>query len=104
MPKFAYKLVTPDHEVVSGVTTAWSKGLAANQLSIDGATVLFIAKVRQAKLMNYLSNVSFGFSRMEQILFFRNLASMLGSGVPIIQALEVLKIQVKGGGIKQAMA
>jgi len=44
-----------------------------------------------------------GFSQNERINFFHNLAAMLSSGISIVDALGILKDQVKDGKVKKAI-
>ena len=83
MVKFSYKLVTKENKIVEGMLEAKSKKAAHETLSADGKAVLALERVLPHWLTKNLAFPSFGFPKIEQIHFFRNLATMLGAGMAI---------------------
>ena len=103
MVKFSYKLVTKENKIVEGMLEAKSKKAAHETLSADGKAVLALERVLPHWLTKNLAFPSFGFPKIEQIHFFRNLATMLGAGMAIAEALRVLEDQVRSPGVKKAI-
>ena len=100
MFQYNYKLTTEGNQIISGSITSYSRFLAERKLSNEGNTVILIIR-EKFWFKNF--NIAFGFSRMEKILFFRNMAMMVDAGLVLSSALDVLKNQVKGSGIKKAI-
>ena len=103
MARFTYKLVTKENKIIEGTLEAKSKKAALSALSADSAAVLSVERILPAWLTKNLALPSFGFPKIEQIHFFRNLATMLGAGMAIAEALRVLEEQVHSSGVKKAI-
>jgi len=102
MPNFQYKIVTKDNQVKSGVISSLFKFNARRSLTRDGSSVLLLSGEKPLGLQMDLPFLS-GFSLSEKIYFFRNLATMIDSGISIVESLEIISEQVKGRGIKKAI-
>ncbi|MFA5830405.1 MAG: type II secretion system F family protein [Candidatus Paceibacterota bacterium] len=105
MIKFSYKLVTENNKIVSGTIMSFSKTLAKRKLSRDGSSVIMIM-IDADSLFGKELSVSFlgRFKAIERILFFRNLAMMMDAGLPIAEALEILRDQVRNPRVKEAIS
>lgn len=103
MPKFFYKLVSTKNEIVEGEIQAISKSRAIKDLTEDGSTMLLIRRDPNSLLYRRLNLPAFGFSPLERILFFRNLALMIDAGVSVVNALHVLQNQIKSSGVRRAV-
>lgn len=99
MPKYHYKTVDKDNGVHAGVVSALTKAHARAKIRKGGHTVLFVVPEKNSYLMKEFS-ISRRFSKMERIIFFRNLAAMIASGLVMTSSLEVLEEQAKKGGVK----
>ncbi|MDP3963061.1 MAG: type II secretion system F family protein [bacterium] len=95
--------MTRENKILQGALVSSSQGAAAKTLAVDGATLLWIRDDGSAWWKKDLALPSFGFSKPEQINFFRNLSTMLGAGLSIAEALRVLQEQIKGTGIKKSL-
>ncbi len=102
MFKYIYKSVTEDRKIHEGTLWAFSKNHAHKKIIARDETVVIAYRKKLDFFSNYF-RISFGFSKFERILFFRNLSAMLSSGLPLTAALEVLNDQVRGAGIKKAL-
>lgn len=103
MPVYNYKIITPERTITEGSM----KGLAAFwvkfTLQRQKNTVLFVQKKQlgsgfQTRKTGYVS-----MSSMQQILFFRNLAMMLDSGISLADTLRNSALQINGIGVKNAL-
>lgn len=102
MPTYFYKLVTKEDKVQEGSLKAFSKRGAHRALTREGATMLSIRSERPSLLRHDLALPVFGFSQLEKIAFFRNLSMMTSVGLSLVEALRVLKKQVKSKGVQNA--
>ncbi len=102
MFKFTYKSVTAERKVQEGTLWALTKGHAAKRISNRGETPVMTYR-KAPEILSKNINLSFGFSKFERILFFRNLSAMLSSGLSVTGALDVLHDQVRGASIKRAV-
>lgn len=106
MAKFMYRAVTQENTTESGTLTAFTAGRARRQLERDGRTVLFVLRDNTSTTSRGIE-IPFlfsGFSMPDRILWFRNLALMLLSGVTITDALRVLQEQSGSRRVRKIMA
>ncbi len=102
MPNFQYKIVTKDNQVKSGVISSLFKFSAHRSLTRDGSSVLLLSGEKPLDMQIDLPFFK-SFSLNEKIYFFRNLATMIDSGMSIVESLEIISEQVKSRGIKKAI-
>ena len=102
MPNFHYKIVTKDNQVKDGFVSSVSGLKAKRDLTRDGSSLLLFSKEKSSDLQIDLPFFS-GFSLGEKIYFFRNLATMIDSGISIIESLEIISEQVKSKSVKKAI-
>ena len=101
MPKYIYKIADRSGAIKEGAINSVFKKGAENKLKKDGSALLSLHKENPGLAG---LNINFGgFSKTEQINFFRNLSAMIASGVSIVEALEILSDQVKSGKVKKAI-
>lgn len=104
MPKFKYKKVTKGNVVMQGTISAAFKRRAGASIKKDGSTVLWLERERDQLLRKEISIPGFNkFSKLERIIFFRNLATMLGVGVSISKALRTLQEQARKRAIRNIL-
>ncbi|MDO8558298.1 MAG: type II secretion system F family protein [bacterium] len=103
MSSFAYKIVTKENKVLEGEVDAPSKIKAEEKFRQEGSTVLFVSPKKTSLFAKELSMPSFGFPITERIFFFRNLATMLGAGLSLADAMRVLEEQARSSGVKKAI-
>ena len=106
MQKFKYAAKNSNGTQVSGVISAASEGEAASQLQKQSLTVLSVKAEAPAGLFAGL----FGkhdprahASPDDMVLFTRQLATMIGAGIPLLEALEVQAEQVTDKGFRCAI-
>lgn len=103
MPVFTYKATKPNGEVVSGDVNAESRDVVAQQLHQQGLIVMGIEQKLGFDLAK-LSDIQIGdVSLTEKVIFTRQLATMLGAGLPVASALEILIEQTKNGSLKNKL-
>lgn len=92
--KLFYRAITQDGKVVRGVVEARDVDTAASYLRKHD---LIPIKVIEQTEIPFLKHVAIWnkFSKGDQVFFTRQLASMLSSGLTLMQALNVLKKQVQ---------
>ncbi len=92
--EFEYVGYTAERRVTKGKITADSEGEAGGKLSRDGYQVLSLKKAAAPLLTTGMPSYLEGRVKLEEvILFSRQLALLLESGVGIVQGLELLKAQ-----------
>ena len=103
MARYSYKKITKENKLKSGFVSAFSKRSAQIELAKDGSTVLFVLRDDIPVWKRDWPLPSFGMSTFEKILFFRNSAAMLASGLSLNEALDTLEDQMRTGATKKAM-
>lgn len=91
MAKFVYRARTADNQVVKGVLRAASEDRAMALLRSHNLTPLEISRGETDSIWN--RDVLGGVNMRQLILFFRQTASMISAGVPVLQALQALRKQ-----------
>ncbi len=92
--EFEYVGYTAERRVTKGKITADSEGEAGGKLSRDGYQVLSIKKAAAPLITTGMPSYLEGRVKLEEVvLFSRQLALLLESGVGIVQGLELLKAQ-----------
>ena len=106
MQKFKYTAKNSNGTQVSGFVSAGSEGEAASQLQKQSLTVLSV----QAEAEGGLFAGLFGkhdprahASADDMVLFTRQMATMIGAGIPLLEALEVQAEQVSDKGFRCAI-
>jgi type IV pilus assembly protein PilC len=99
MSLFHYKARTPEGSVSEGTRDAETEYALAHTLRAEGLTVLAVTPVssstQQKKLGDYLPNFLYPVSLQEKINFTRNIAVMIGAGLSLTKALEVMARQAR---------
>lgn len=96
MPVFSYKAHGPDGRLLAGTLTADTAAAGRQMLRERESRLLSFEQVRFEKKVSFSWGVSRG-RRDEQVAeFARQLSLLLGSGVTLVEALEVLARQQDG--------
>ncbi len=107
MPVFEYKGVTAQGKKVSGVQDGESLKVVKTKLKKDGVVVLEIHEGSAARAARR-GAVSFTFGNRVKLGDLANatrqLATLLSSGLPLMEALSVLVEQEENAGLKSAMS
>src|SRR3989344_5514369 len=105
MKKYFYKAASFAGEHVTGEETAEDEKELAKALHERGF-VLTEAKEQGKKRFSFSLDFSsnlFGVTLIEKLMFVRNLKVMIGAGVALPKALEILSEQVKSKKFKTAV-
>jgi len=103
MAKFTYAARTKEGKLQKGTLESGSRGQVVDLLHTRGLVVV-----------NVESETGFDFSRFteiniggvpldEKVVFMRQLATMVGAGLPLIQSLEILASQAQNAAFKRAL-
>jgi type IV pilus assembly protein PilC len=104
METYNYKIITPERKIVEGQASGLAAFWVAHKLKREKNTVLLVQRhnpilgVSNTKKPFYIS-----LSSLQRIIFFRNLAMMLDSGIALSEALHNLTSQAKGFGTRQML-
>ena len=106
MPNYRYTAKSPAGQDVSGTTTAPTEAEAVAQLQGQNLVVLKIHSEGSSRAFSF--SVFGGDPRPrvgadDMVLFTRQLATMIGAGIPLLEALEVQAEQVKDKGFRIAI-
>jgi type IV pilus assembly protein PilC len=101
---YYYKAVSKeDHRSVESTAKAWSEWLLRRKLINEGMVVIAVNRTGTHKKPSTLLAEVAQMGSYDQILFFRNFAMMLESGITISRVLETLISQVRGLGVAGAI-
>lgn len=97
MAEFVYKLRNHSGDIVEGTIIADSRGEALDRVSSSNEGVVLLLKEKKSLNINlpFLDNLLHKIKLKDKIMFTRNLAGMLKSGLPVYRALSVLEKQAK---------
>ena len=104
MATYHYRIIDKDARVRTGTIEAPVKWFAKRTLQKEEATILLLNSQNSVFERLRQIEISFGrgFSSLEEIMFYRNFSAMLGVGMPVSTALDVLTEQsrtLSGGNI-----
>ncbi len=100
MPKFLYKIRNKEGEIKTGIQEAKTDKDLAHALAGQGYSVISLkeSKKKEKKQITF----SFGsVSLVEKMIFTKNLSVMIGSGLALAKALDVLAEQTKSEKFKK---
>lgn len=103
MPSYQYEAVNRKGRLEKNIIWASSKQKAISELRADGMTVRRLEEKRSSILTRDLPLFN-RISRKEFVLFCRQFATMIRSGIQIEQALKLLVNQTKVKPVKQALS
>ncbi|MDP2676661.1 MAG: type II secretion system F family protein [bacterium] len=104
MATFTYKLITKEKRMQTGRTEAPSDKKAREGLEKNGAKVFYLLREKKPGFLDKVFSFSFGFSPMERIHFFRNMAAMTESGLLLTQSFRVFEEQTQKYNHKKIFA
>lgn len=97
MALYAYQALNKEGKTTRGTVDAASESGAAKQLVAMGLYPVKVERAREGTGQTFLSKLfTRGVSQKDKILFTKQLAVLLNSGVPLLQALELLAEQLEG--------
>jgi type IV pilus assembly protein PilC len=97
MPQFKYTAKNTAGKTVEGVIDAPVQKMAADKLRIQRFTSVSLSEMKAAG-PNFLSKLKFlqpGVKSKDLVIFSRQLATLVGAGVPIVQGLNILTDQIQ---------
>ena len=100
--KLYYRAVTQDGKTIRGIIDAKDEKEAAFYLRQHKLVPIKIMKSDQSSLTKFLQLFQKPTGR-ELVFFTRQLSSMLASGLTLMQALEILKNQIKGVAMSEVV-
>ena len=103
MPTYIYTASSIDKGVISGKEVAKDEKELARSLHEQGYVVTSIHQDEKKKAFDWqdIGGGLFGVSLGEKLVFMRNLKVMIGAGIPLPRALEVLKEQSQNKQLKK---
>ncbi len=101
--RFHYTVLTKAGRTLRGVTEAPSERVAEEALWRSGYTIAKLQAVRPAPTIAELLPSLFAVSRRDLIIFSRQMATLLGSGVAILPALQLMSDQVSNAAFQKAL-
>lgn len=96
MALYSYEAFSRDGKKVRGVLDAESAGTVKDQLVKQGLFPIKIDSVHQGAQLSLFRRIFSSVSAKDKILFTKQFAVLLKSGVPLMQALELLVEQFQG--------
>lgn len=98
MKRFNYSAKDKDGKLVKGVVDASDRQAVVSLVTKDGSTPLVITEDRDLflKLKNFLFSVFSRLSLKDKLMFCEELSTLINSGVPLTQSLNIIKDQSKG--------
>lgn len=103
MPLYAYKGINIDGSIISGHYEAVDKNGVVSMLRGKGYYPVKIEPARVKGLENLLGGLQ-KVPMKDISVFCRQFAAVIGAGIPIVQALDIMREQVSNKSLKQALA
>jgi type IV pilus assembly protein PilC len=101
--RFNYTVLTKAGRTLRGVTEAPSERVAEEALWRSGYTIAKLQAVRQAPTLQEVLPSLFSVSRRDLIIYSRQMATLLGSGVAILPALQLMADQVSNAQFQKVL-
>ena len=102
--RFKYTVLTKAGRTVQGVTEAPSEHVAEEALWRAGYTIARLEAERPAPTVQDLLPSLFAVSKRDLIIFSRQMATLLSSGVAILPALQLMADQVSNATLQRALS
>jgi len=106
MALFGYKVRSPQGNVLMGSMEAAEQRMVVDRLRHQRFIILEIGEIRKNALKDVLDSVNFLKRRVRQkdlVLFSRQLSTLIGAGVPIVQGLTILLDQIDNPAFKKVI-
>ena len=101
MPDFKYIAIDKENKQVKGTIVANDEGSARSKLKIEGLTIISIG--RASLLTKDIEIGSNTVKTRDMSVFCRQFASVLGAGVPVVEALRMLAEQTENKTLQKAL-
>lgn len=100
MPAFRYAAKDTAGRPVNGVSEAIDQRTLVELLRKQSLTVISIKEEKKKETKSFLARYGSKIKLGELVLFSRQLATMIDSGIPLVQALEILTEQIENKGFR----
>lgn len=106
MALFDYKVRSPQGNVLTGTMEAREQRMVVDRLRHQRFIVLEIGEIKKSTSRDLLDSINFLKKRVKQkdlVLFSRQLSTLIGAGVPIVQGLTILVEQIENPAFKKVV-
>jgi len=106
MALFGYKVRSPQGNVLTGTIEAREQRMVIDRLRHQRFIVLEIGEIKKSASKDLLDSINFLKKRVKQkdlVLFSRQLSTLIGAGVPIVQGLTILVEQIENPAFKKVI-
>jgi len=106
MALFSYKVRNPQGNVLTGTMEAREQRMVIDRLRYQRFIVLEIGEIKKSTSRDLLDTINFLKKRVKQkdlVLFSRQLSTLIGAGVPIVQGLTILLEQIENPAFKKLL-
>ena len=100
MPMFRYTAKERTGRAVNGVTEATDQKSLVEALRKQELIIISIKEEKKKEKMQFGSKLGGKIKLGELVLFSRQMATMIDSGIPLVQALEILSEQIENKGFR----
>jgi type IV pilus assembly protein PilC len=107
MALFNYKVRSPQGNVLTGTMEAKEQRMVVDRLRGQRLIVLEIGEIKKSASRDLLDSINFLKKKVKQkdlVLFSRQLSTLIGAGVPIVQGLTILLDQIENPAFKKVIA
>lgn len=106
MALFGYKVRSPQGNILTGTIEAREQRMVIDRLRHQRFIVLEIGEIKKSASRDLLDSINFLKKRVKQkdlVLFSRQLSTLIGAGVPIVQGLTILVEQIENPAFKKVI-
>jgi len=106
MALFSYKVRSSQGDVLTGTMEAGEQRMVVDRLRRQRFIVLEIGEIKKNALRDTLDSINFLKGRVRQkdlVLYSRQLSTLIGAGVPIVQGLTILLNQIDNPAFKKVI-
>lgn len=106
MALFGYKVRSPQGNILTGTIEAREQRMVIDRLRHQRFIVLEIGEIKKSASKDLLDSINFLKKRVKQkdlVLFSRQLSTLIGAGVPIVQGLTILVEQIENPAFKKVI-
>ena len=100
MPTFRYVAKDPGGKTVTGILDYSAKSILIDALRRRGLVIISITETAKKKAVAGSGKVKLD----EVVIFSRQLATMVDSGIPLVQAMDILYDQIERPNFKKIVA
>ena len=100
MPVFRYAAKQRDGRAVVGTTEATDQKALVDALRKQELIIISIKEEKKKESMRFFAKFGGKIKLGELVLFSRQMATMIDSGIPLVQALEILSEQIENRGFR----